>query len=141
MAQGREWTKEEKETIIQSLQPYLELGFSRNRACGMIGLAPATLSNWIKEDEALGMKIQSWENAMNRLALANIRDAMQREAELEEDIRKENSWKWAERKMKDEFSTRNEHTGADGKDLPTPLLYALHDNDSNQEGSETKQED
>ena len=59
MAQGKEWTKEEKEEIIQSLRPYLEMGFSRNRACSFIGLAPSTLSNWCKESASLGMKILS----------------------------------------------------------------------------------
>lgn len=105
MAQGREWTTEERNVIIQSLQPYLELGFSRNRACGCIGLAPQTLSNWISQDEALGMKIQGWENAMNKLALENIRTAMLKEGE---ESKSETSKWYAERKMKDDFSTKQE---------------------------------
>ena len=107
MAQGKEWTAEEREMIIQSLKDYLEVGFSRNKACGFIGLAPATLSNWIKEDEALGMKIQGWENAMNKLALANIRDAMMKESEMD-DNRKDTSKWWSERRMKEDFSTKTE---------------------------------
>ena len=105
MAQGREWTTEERNVIIQSLQPYLELGFSRNRACGCIGLAPQTLSNWISQDEALGMKIQGWENAMNKLALENIRTAMLKEGK---ESKSETSKWYAERKMKDDFSTKQE---------------------------------
>lgn len=122
MAQGKAFTPEQKEMIIQSLQDYLELGFSRNKACSFVGLPPQTLSNWVKEDEALGIKLQGWENAMNKLAMANLRDAMLKEAETE-DARKETSKWWAERKMKDEgFSTRTEQTGADGKDLPSPII-------------------
>lgn len=43
------------------------------------------------------------------------------------------------------YSTRNELTGADGKDLPTPLLALIEtdvpDYNSNKEDSETQQED
>ena len=122
MAQGKAFTPEQREMIIQSLKDYLEVGFSRNKACSFVGLPPQTLSNWVKEDEALGIKLQGWENAMNKLAMANLRDAMLKEAEMD-DNRKETSKWWAERKMKDDgFSTRSEHTGADGKDLPTPII-------------------
>ena len=38
MAQGRKWTTEERENIIQGIRPYLEMGFSRNKACELIGL-------------------------------------------------------------------------------------------------------
>lgn len=105
--QGKAFTKEQKDTIIQSLQEYLELGFSRNRACKMVGLSPVTLHNWIKADEALGIKIQGWENAINKLVLANLRDSLQAEAESD-DARKENSKWWAERKMREDFSTKQE---------------------------------
>lgn len=113
MSQGKAFTKEQREIIIQSLKDYLEIGFSRNKACALIGLPPQTLSNWVVNDEALGIKLQSWENSMNKLALANLRDAMQKESEME-DNRKETSKWWAERKMKDEFSLRQEQTGKDG---------------------------
>lgn len=129
MAQGKEWTTEEREVIMQSLQPYLELGFSRNRACACIGLPPTTLSNWISQDKALGMKIQGWENAMNKLALENIRTAMMKESEDS----KADTAKWfAERKMKDEFSTKTEQD-INVKELPKPILD-VPENNSNQEG-------
>jgi hypothetical protein len=106
--QGKAFTKEQKEMIIQSLQDYLELGFSRNKACELTGLAPATLSNWVKEDEALGIKLQGWENAINKVALANIRDAIMKESEMD-DARKETTKWWAERRMKADFSTKVEN--------------------------------
>jgi len=123
MAQGKEWKPEERETIIQSLKEYLELGFSRNKACAFIGLAPATLSNWVKEDEALGMRLTGWENAMNKLAMANLRDAMMKEGEMD-DNRKDTSKWWAERKMKDDgFSTKVEQTVTDTEgNTVTPML-------------------
>lgn len=107
MAQGKQWTKEQRETIFQSLKPYLEMGFSRAKACKLIGLSDSTLSNWVQEDEALGMKLEGWENTINALALANIADAIRIEGEQDENTRKENSWKWAEKRMK-EFSDKTE---------------------------------
>lgn len=116
MAQGKEWTKEQREDIIQSLRPYLEMGFSRNKACELVGLAPSTLSNWVSEDDSLGIKLASYENVLNAIAINNIADAIRKESEMQDDIRKENSWKWAERKMKNDFSTKveNELSNPDG---------------------------
>lgn len=139
MAQGLEFTEEQKEQIIQSITPYLELGFSRNKACEMLGITPSTLSTWVTKDESLRMRLVASENMVNAIAIRNVVDAVKREGELENDIKKENSWKWLERRMKDEFSTRTESTGKDGKDLIpdtfTPeekdnLLALLHDKTS-----------
>lgn len=108
MAQGQAFTTAQRETIIKSLQPYLEMGFSRNKACGFIGLKPQTLSVWVQDDEALLIKLQSWENAINMVAMQNIANAIQKENESE-DLRLENTWKWADRKMKDDgFTTKVE---------------------------------
>lgn len=139
MAQGKAYTPEQKEQAIQSLQEYLKMGFSRNKACSLIGLPPATLSNWVSEDETLGMRLEGWENYITALAIANIKQAIDKESQLTDDTKKENSWKWAERKLKD-LSPKNEveHTV---KELPTPLLNAIFDNNSNKEDSETIKED
>lgn len=121
MSQGRKWTKDERESIIQSLKPFLEAGFSRNRACEQIGLPAQTLSNWVINDEALGIKLKGFENTLNMLALSNIADAISKESDSD-DTRKETSKWYAERRMKQEFSTRTEATGAEGKDLPQTVL-------------------
>ena len=122
MAQGKPFTKEQRAEIIQSLQPYLEAGLSRNKACEYVGLTPQTLSNWVIEDESLLIKLQGWENATNILAIRNIMDAIAIEAETE-DARKETSKWWLERRMKKEFSTRVESTGEDGQ----PLVITFSD--------------
>ena len=116
MSQGKAYTPEQKERIMQSLREYLELGFSRNKACSLIGLAPTTLSFWVKEDESLCMMVEGCENAINKLALKNIQDAIQKEGETE-DTRKETTKWWIERKMKQDFSTKveNELSNPDGK--------------------------
>lgn len=99
--QGKEYTKEQKEMIVNSLQPYLEMGFSRNKACEFIGFTPATLSLWLSKDNALLMKVVGWENMISTTAMQNIKQAVMKESELDDDLRKENSWKWVERKLKD----------------------------------------
>jgi len=96
MSQGKPYTKEQREEIILSLKPYLEMGFSRNKACKFVGLPPQSLSNWVQDDEALGMKLVSWENVNSALALANIHQALKNESTLateKGDVRMENSWK------------------------------------------------
>ena len=125
MAQGRAYTEKEREEILESLRPYLEMGYSRSKACKFIGLDESTLSKWAKASESLSMKLQGWENMVNSMVMSNIVDAIRREGELEDDLRKENSKWWAERKMKDDFSTRQENTGADGAPLPTPILTVI----------------
>lgn len=121
MAQGKEWTAEERETIIQSLRQFLEMGLSRNKACEAIGLTPSTLSNWVAADDALGMKLRGYENTLNYLAISNIASALQAEAETEGPRKDMSTW-WAERRMKNEFSTRVEDTGPDGKAHPQPII-------------------
>lgn len=116
MAQGIAYTDKQRESIIESLRPYLESGFSRNKSCNLIGLDATTLSKWASDDEALSMKLEGWENAINKLAMANIADAIRREGELPDDVRKENSWKWAERKIR-ELSPKSELTGLGGEPL------------------------
>lgn len=117
MAQGKAFTPEQRQEIIQSLKDFLEMGFSRNKACEMVGLPPQTLSNWVVNDEALGMKLQGWENTVNRLAVNNIKTAIIAEANNPDDIVKNNSWKWVERRIK-EFSPKQEleHAGTIGSD-------------------------
>jgi len=140
MAQGKAYTEEQRASIIESLKPYLELGFSRNKACNLIGLDATTLSKWVQADEALSMKLEGWENSINKLALMNIRDAIAKEGEIE-DTRKETTKWWIERKMKQEFSTRTEQTGADGKELPTPILnYVFSNNEPKQNSSDAKED-
>lgn len=107
MSQGKPYTEKERETIVESLRPYLELGFSRSKACKFIGFDETTLSKWVNSDEVLSMKIEGWENTINTVAMANIRDAIMKESEMD-DARKETTKWWLERRMKQDFSTKTE---------------------------------
>ena len=129
MAQGREWTTEQREEIIQSVKPYLEMGFSRNKACSFIGLPPQTLSNWVKDDEALGMKLVSWENVNTALALANIHQAIQNEKILTEekgDVRVDNSWKLIS-KIEDGYKDKVDITSNDKEVSITGFTFVKND--------------
>jgi hypothetical protein len=95
--QGKAYTPEQREMIIESLKPYLELGFSRKRACELIGFDNTTLSKWTVNDAGLSTKLTGWENALTGLALANIGRAIREEAE--DKTKADNSWKWAEKKL------------------------------------------
>lgn len=127
MSQGKEWTEEERESIIESLQPFLSVGMSRNKACDAIGFDPSTLSRWVTDDATLSMKLQGMENTLNKLALQNIADALAVEGAEENGSKKDTSKWYLERRMKGEFSTRTENTGADGKDLAQKVLVEFID--------------
>lgn len=135
MAQGKEWTTEEREIIIQSLQSYLEAGFSRNKACQFVGLPPQTLSNWVVNNEALGIKLASWENAINKVAMQNIIDAINKEGESE-DSRKETTKWWLERKMRDDFATKIESKVDETSDVT--ITYKWDDESSNNDTLQTE---
>lgn len=142
MAQGVPFTKEQREEIVETIIPHLQMGFSRNKACAFIGLEPTTLSKWVQADEALSMKLTSAENTMNILALANIYQALQNEkAVLGEgkEVRAENSWKLVS-KLEDKYKDKLDVT-SDDKPLPTPILTIatneVYSNDSDEEDSIT----
>ena len=116
MSQGKPYTKEQKKKILESLEYYLKLAYSRSKACKFIGFDETTLSKWLSNDEALSMKIQCWENSIN----VKVRENIQKKIESG-DVNQSN-W-WAERKMKKEFSTRQELTGEDGGELPILVKF------------------
>ena len=61
--------------------------------------------------------------------MQNLADALAKEAETE-DARKETSKWWLERRMKAEFSTRTEQTGADGQPLKVVFDNSFQDDSS-----------
>lgn len=141
MAQGKAWTPEQREEIIQSLRPYLEMGYSRNKACSFIGLPAQTLSNWVQEDDALGIKLTSWENVNSALALATIHQVIQNEklqADEHGSTKAENAWKLVS-KLEEGYKDKLDVT-SDGKELPAPIisLNAIRGDISPTQDSETR---
>lgn len=128
MAQGKAFTPEQREEIIQSLKPFLEHGFSRNKSCAFIGLPPGTLGNWVADDESLGMKLTGWENVNSKLALSNIHQAMLNEGikAAEGDTRMDNSWRLVS-KLEDGYKDKLDVT-SNNETLPTPILGGVQTN-------------
>lgn len=131
MAQGKEWNQEE---VIRTLEPFFKLGCNIKKACDYAGIPYTTVHTWIKNDEELRIKVTSWQNEPARLAraqwIAKMASADGYDAAKE----------WLRRKEKDEFSERTELTGADGDNLPTPIisLNGISGNNSNAQDSSVK---
>jgi hypothetical protein len=133
MAQGKPFTPEERATIIESLRPYLEMGFSRNKSCRFIGLDPTTLSKWVQDDEALSMKLVSWENVNSALALANIHQALKNESILageKGDVRVDNSWKLIS-KLEEGYKDKLDVTSNDKEVSVAGFVFKRNDTDNN----------
>ena len=129
--QGDEYTQEQKDEIVKSLQPYLELGYSRNMACKFIGFTPQTLSGWLKADNALLMKVISYENKVSARARKNIIDKI----EADEPDLETSKW-WAERKDRKDFSTRVEQ-GFDDEQIEKVTVEIITKNNEIKPTSDT----
>lgn len=133
MAQGKAYNQDK---ILESLRPYLELGFSRSKACKLIGLDETTLSKWATSSEEVSMKLTGWENTINALAMANIQMAIRKEAESD-DVRKENSWRWAQ--TKEETMKPKQDITTDGKELPQPIINVPVNNSYTEDSSDEEE--
>jgi len=131
MAQGKEWNKED---VIEVMKPFFKMGCSVTKACSYAGMPQSTVATWIKADEVLRLKIGIWQNEPSVMARSNW---LAKLAEGDYESAKE----WLRRKEKDEFSERQEVTGADGKDLPVPILNGIYSDNSTEKDSSTQEED
>ena len=114
MSQGKAWDKDK--IIGDVLKPIFKLGYSVNKACEVAGIPRRTVNQWLEDDETLRLKVQTWQNEPNILARRQWIKALEHGIDKAVDTYTP-SKEWLERKEKDEFSTRKENTGADGKDL------------------------
>lgn len=108
--QGKPYDKKQREEIIKSLKPFLKLEYDLKKACNLAGAPYATVHNWVKKDNALLIKIQSWQNTVITKSRKNLSKAINKgDTEL-------SKW-WLERRDKDNFSSRKEVSGANGGPL------------------------
>lgn len=110
--QGKAYTKAQREKIIQSIKPYLQLEYDLKNACLLAGVPYTTVRNWVNKDNALSIQIEAWQNMVKAKARQNV------VKEINGGDTQESKW-WLERREKKEFSTRTENTGADGAPLLT----------------------
>ena len=113
MAQGKAFTDLQKAEIIKSLEPFFKLGCNLKKACAYGEICYNTVYNWVKEDEALLIKIKALQNEVNADARKVLVKAIK-----EGD--KQIALNWLSKKEKDEFSDRTELTGAEGETLFIP---------------------
>lgn len=92
-----------KKEILESLEPFFRLGYSRYKACKLIGFDEGLLNKWEKADSTISVKINSW------IADANIKARKVWVSEIENG-NYQASKEWLERKEKDEFSLKQEIT-------------------------------
>ncbi len=138
MAQGKAFTPEERSSIVESLRPYLEMGFSRNKACKFIGLEPTTLSKWVQDNESLSIKLVAWENVNSALALANIHQALKNEAILateKGDVRVDNSWKLVS-KLEDGYKDKLDLTSNDKTVVVGGFTFVKNDDNNTTDNSD-----
>jgi len=98
VAQGKAWNKAK---VLASLEEYFKLGYSRYKACMLIGLDQSTLTRWEQADPTLSLKIDSWIEWPNTLARRNWVSKL---ADSDYTASKE----WLERRDKGEFSPKQE---------------------------------
>jgi len=127
MAQGIKWDRDE---VIKILEPYFKLGCNVKKACSYAGISRTTVQTWIEADEVLRLKVTGWQNEMSAQARRNWRKKLESEDYLA-------SAEWLKKKEKDEFSDRTELTGAEGKDLPIPILANVSGNNGNSQSPKT----
>jgi|10_taG_2_1085330.scaffolds.fasta_scaffold02700_7 hypothetical protein len=117
MAQGREWDREE---VIEIVKPYLKLGYSVNKSCILAEIPTSTFATWMQNDEVLRKKVAAWRNNINAIARKNVVES------IKEGDNNESRW-WLERKEKEDFSLRQEHTGKDGEAIEVKNMQELTD--------------
>jgi len=115
-------SKEDKKKAILA---YLEFAPIYKYASKAVGITDETLKAWRDEDEEFSQQCEA------KIAEFVTRTVRRTKPEFQ-----------LERMLRD-FSPRTELTGADGKDLPTPILGgiskdAISGNNSNQENTEAK---
>lgn len=129
----KEYTNPKSPLFGNALQSALKAGYSQEYSESITALMP----NWLSENLGKAKLVVKAEK--------NLELALEGALDDPEKGKKEIQWKATDftlsRLKKDTYSERTELTGKDGKDLPTPLLNAIFDNNSNKEDSETIKED
>lgn len=129
------YTKLTPETI-KLLEDAFAMDCSIVEACLNANIRTQTYYNWIKDNPELAERFDELRNRPYLLARTTIIKAIKDNPQY--------AFEYMKRKKKGEFSERQEMTGADGKDLPTPIIKLetnVSRNNSNEEDSEPIKED
>lgn len=107
--------------VISKLEEAYLNDATDSEACLVAGVSVATLYNYQKEHPDFIERKEALKDSVKYRAKINLVRAISDEEKPD----KETSKWWLERRAKQEFAQRSEHTGKDGKDLPIPIFGAL----------------
>lgn len=122
--------------IIEKLESIFRDGAHIIEACENVGISRQAYYDALKRDPSFADRMDAAQEYTTEVARAVVSKAIKR------GDRETAKW-WLERRVKNKFSTRNELTGKDGKDLPTPLLTGVIDvrsNNSSDQAEQTQEE-
>lgn len=121
--------------VVELLEDAFRDGASITEACTQAGIDRQTYYNWLKEIEDFSAKMQDAQDWVNEIARAVVAQRITKRKDVETA-----KW-WLERRVKQKFSTRNELSGPDGKDIkPTFVVMTSEAKDKLQqlyEGSDS----
>jgi transcriptional regulator with XRE-family HTH domain len=90
-----------KKAVLESLEPFFRLGYSRYKACKLTGFDEGLLNKWEKADSTISIKIDAW------IAETNIKAREVWKEEIKQGSYQA-SKEWLERREKEEFSLKQE---------------------------------
>jgi hypothetical protein len=117
--------------VIAKLEEAFAWGCTDVEACLWADIADDTLYKYQRENPEFIKRKAKLKETPVLLARKTVVNAIKKGD-------RDTAMKYLERKKKDEFSLRQEMTGKDGKDLPTPIITlegdSVYSNDSNEKG-------
>lgn len=119
---------------VKKIEEALAMDCSIEEVCLMANISKQTFYNWQNSFPELKERF----DLLRATPFLKARDTIIKSLD-----NPQYAFEYMKRKKKNEFSERLEQTGADGKDLPTPIIKLennVQGNDSNEENTETKQE-
>ena len=129
------FTKLTPETV-NKLEEVFALDGTIEEACLFADISRQTYYNWIKDNKEMEERF----DILRQTPFLKARRTIEKSLD-----NPQYAFEYMKRKKKNEFSERLEQTGADGKDLPTPIIKletnAIQRNNSNEEDSEPNKED
>jgi len=123
------------ENTVRILEDAFSNGATDIEACFLAGISKQSLYDYQKKHP----EFTDRKAALKEMTKYKAKQVVRKK--IEEGDEKTATW-FLERKGKDEgYSLRQEITGAGGKEIPQPILYAIFNNNSNAENSKDDQED